>query len=203
MLSRLILLVLFCLVSGGLQGALNLTPATNEYTEDGTTYRVVDLKNGEGAVRFFPPEGWLVRGHSTRLQLNPPKNDFSEAVIEASPLPAPKPLDEATTNAFKEQVRATLPSGSQAITTVFEASNTIMPAGKDTFEIVVSYQLWGKTFQRSALLVNGPEDRLLFRFTALKDDFNALNCIFRRSVATWQWIEPPTPANAGPVMASK
>jgi hypothetical protein len=187
---RFILLSLCCALFSPAQGALDLTPSTKEYTEDGATYRLVNLKNGEGTVTFAPPEGWMIRGHQARLQLNPPKNDFSEAVVEASPLPAPQALDEAAINAFKEQVRATLPAGSHAITTLLEASNTVMPAGKPSFEVMISYQLWGKTFYRSALLVNAPQDRLVFRFTSLKEDFNALNSSFRRSVATWQWIEP-------------
>ena len=186
---RFVFLVLFCATSSYVHGALDLTPTTQEYTEDGTTYRLVNLKNGEGIVSFAPPEGWTIRGHQSRLHLNPPKSDFSEAVVEASPLSAPQALDEAAITAFKEQVGATLPAGSQAATTILEAENTIMPAGKPSFEVVISYQLWGKTFHRSALLVYGPKDRLVFRFTSLKGDFNALNGTFRRSIATWQWID--------------
>lgn len=198
---RFILPVLCCAVLSHARGALDLTPTTQEYTEDGATYRRVNLKNGEGIVSFSPPDGWTIRGQQARLQLNPPKSEFSEAVVEALPLRGPKVLDEAAITAFKEQVRATLPAGSQAVTTILEAENTIMPAGQASFEVVISYQLWGKTFHRSALLVNTPQDHLIFRFSSLKEDFNALNGTFRRSVATWQWIDK-SPAVAAQVPAT-
>ena len=173
---------------------LDLTPQSKEFIEEGVTVREVSFKDGEGSVKFSPPRDWSVRGQQNRLRLSVPQKDFAEAVIEATPLPAPQPLDEAAITAFKEQVRATLPSGSQAITILLEAANTMMPAGNSSFEVMVSYKLWDKTFQRSALLVNGPHDRLMFRFTSLKEDFTPLNGTFRRSVASWQWIEPPATA---------
>jgi len=170
---------------------LDLTPSTTEYTEDGTTYRVVNFKNGDGVVQFFPPDGWMVRGQQTRLQLTPPKKDLSEAVVEVTPLVAPQPLDESVVAAFRQGVLAALPSGSSNPKIVYEAPNTLMPGGKPSVEIVISYQLWGKSFQRSVLLVNGPQEHLVFRFTARVEDFNLLQNAFRRSVASWQWVDKP------------
>ena len=53
----------------------------------------------------------------------------------------------------------------------------------------------GKTFQRAALLVHSPTDRLCFRLTAEKQDFDILALQFRRSIMSWQVI-PETPAIA-------
>ncbi|MEY2481534.1 MAG: hypothetical protein QOK24_62 [Verrucomicrobiota bacterium] len=198
---KAILPFLFFLFLSQAYGGLDLTPRSKEYVEEGVTYRQVNFKNGDGSVTFFPPPGWTMRGQGNRLQLNPEKN-LVEAVVEATPMPAPKPLDEAAMVAFKEKILATLPGGSTAVTTVFEAQNTIMPGGNFTFEVMVAYQLWGKTFQRSALLVNTPQDRLIFRFTSPREDFAQFNTAFRRSVASWQWIEPSPPTGAGPVTAS-
>jgi hypothetical protein len=184
--------VILSILCGGLVGpayaGLNLTPLTKEYTEDGVTYREVSFKNGEGSQKFNPPEGWTLRGQETRLQLNPPKKDFAEAVIEVSPSPAAE-IDEGVIKAFKEKVIATLPSGSTAVTTISEAQNGLMPSGRPSYEIMVSYQHWGKTYQRSVLLVNGPQEHLTFKFTAIREDFTALQNVFRRSVASWQWID--------------
>ena len=191
MLLRLILSILCCAFLSQAYAGLDLTPTTREYSEDGATYRVINLKNGDGTVKFFPPDGWTVRGQSTRLQLVPSQKELSEAVVEVTPLVAPQPLDEAVIAAFKQRILATLPAGSSNVTVVAEAANTLMPGGKQSFEIVLSYQLWGKGFQRSALLVNGPQEHLIFRFTAKKDDFNLLQNAFRRSVASWQWVDKP------------
>lgn len=192
---------LLCAFLGQAYAGIDLTPLSKEYVEEGITYRQVSFKNGDGSATFFPPQGWTVRGQANRLQLSPDKN-LVEGVVEVMPMPAPKPLDEAAMAAFKEKILATLPGGSTAVTTVFEAQNTIMPGGNPSFEVMVSYQLWSKTFQRSALLVNGPQDRLIFRFTSPKEDFAQFNTTFRRSVASWQWIEPRPIPGAGPVTAS-
>src|SRR6476646_2496888 len=182
---------------------LDLTPSTTEYTEDGTTYRVVDFKNGDGVVKFYPPEGWLVRGQKTRLQLTPQKS-LSEGVVEVNPLVAPQPLDENVVVAFRQGVLAALPPGSSNPKIISEAPNTLMPGGKPSFEILISYQLWGKGFQRSVLLVNGPLEHLVFRFTATKEDFEVLHNAFRRSVASWQWVDKPATVVAQmPPAASK
>jgi hypothetical protein len=175
---------------------LDLTPTTREYTEDGDPYRVVHFKNGDGIVKFFPPDGWTVRGQLTRLQLTPPQKSLSEGVVEVTPLAAPQPLDENVVAVLRQSVLAALPPGSGNPKIVSEASNTLMPGGNPSVEIVISYQLWGKSFQRSVLLVNSPHEHLFFRFTATKDDFNLLHNAFRRSVASWQWVDKPAPVVA-------
>ncbi len=188
---RFNLLFLCVIISGHAFAGLDLTPSTTQYTEDGTTYRVVSFKDGDGVVKFFPPEGWMVRGQQARLQLTPPLKSLSEAVVEVTPLVAPQPLDEGVIAAFRQGVLAGLPPGSINSKIISEAPNTLMPGGKPSVEILISYQLWGKGFQRSVLLVNGPHEHLVFRFTATKEDFNLLHNAFRRSVASWQWVDKP------------
>lgn len=185
---KIILLIGCCLLVGRAYAALDLTPLTKEYTEDGVTYREVSFKSGEGSQKFYPPEGWTLRGQAPRLELIPPKKNFAEAVIEKTFSLAPE-IDEAVIKAFKEKVIATLPSGSTSVTMLSEAQNGLMPSGRPSFEIIVSYQHWGKTYQRSVLLVNGPQEHLTFKLTAVKEDFNDLQTVFRRSVASWQWID--------------
>ena len=181
--------ILCCLFASHTYAGLNLTPLTKEYTEDGVNYREVSFRSGEGTQKFFPPDGWTLRGQGVRLQLTPPNKDSAEGVIEVSSLSAPQ-IDEAAIKAFREWVLTTLPSGSTAVTTISEAPNSLMPSGKSSYEITVSYLHWGKSYQRSVLLVHGPEERLIFKFSAPKEDFATLNIVFRRSIASWQWIQP-------------
>ncbi|HEX8899017.1 MAG TPA: hypothetical protein VF751_09985, partial [Chthoniobacterales bacterium] len=112
----------------------------------------------------------------------------AEAAVEATPLEKPEPLDEAAITKFRQQVLAALPAGSTKVTTAYEAEDSIMPGGNPSFEIVINYDLWGRIYQRSALLVNGTQDRLTFRFTSLKPDFAVLNTDFRRSLMTWHAV---------------
>ena len=185
-------------LSGTALAGVDLTPSPTQVEEDGVKYQQIRFKSEEqGSVIFLPPENWSFRGGAGRLQLTPPGKDFAEASIEAASFPAPRPLDAAAIEAFKQEVLAGLPAGSGKIETVIEAENTVMPGGNPSFELAVTYSLWGKEFQRSALLVHTPRERLVFRLTAQKQDFGALLNQFRRSVMSWQFVETKPPAAPG------
>jgi len=187
MLPRSLLLFLSPVLCARAFAAIDLTPAVTDLTEDGVSYREVSFKTPEGKLLFTLPSGWTIRGQKDRAQLTA-TDKSTEAVIEALPLQKPEALDDAAITKFKQQVLAALPAGSTKVTTVSEAENSMMPGGNPSFEIVITYDLWGKVFQRSALLVNGPLDRLIFRFTCLKSEFPALNTNFRRSLMTWHLV---------------
>lgn len=186
-------------VARAASAGVDLTPSPVQVEEDGAKYQQLRFNSREGgSVLYTPPEGWSFSGGGGRLVFKPPGKDFAEAVLETVPLPAPAPIDEAVRAEFKEQVLATVPPGSQSVATVTEAENAVMPAGNPSFEVVVSYQVMGKTFQRSALLVHTPRERLLFRLTAQKVDYPGLTNEFRRSAMTWQFIEAKPAENAPP-----
>jgi hypothetical protein len=196
MLSRLLLLFSVLGFVNNSYAGIDLSPAVTTIVEDGVTFHEVGFKTAEGKVAFTLPTGWTITGQKNRAQMSPSGDkSAAEAVVEAASLEKPAPLDEATMAAFKQQVIATLPAGSTKITTVIEAQNSIMLAGNPSFEVVVSYDLWGKVFQRSALLVNGAQERLAFRFTCSKADFSALNTVFRRSLMSWHAVSVKESAN--------
>ena len=188
MLRRSFFLLFFPVLLDSSYATIDLSPIVTELIEDGVTYREVSCKTPEGKVVFTLPPGWTIRGQKDRAQITGTDRSFAAAVIEAIPLEKPEPLDEAAIAKFKQQVLATLPVGSTKITTVNEAQNSLMPGGNPSFEIVVTYDLGGKIFQRSTLLVNAPQDRLTFRFTCLKADFAPLSTNFWRSLMTWHAV---------------
>jgi len=192
MVSKSLFLILLPLLLGSSYAAIDLTPAVTEFAEQGVTYREINFKTPEGKMVFTLSPGWAIRGQRDRAQLIGTDNT-AEAVIEAVALQKPESLDEAAIATFKQQVLTALPAGSAKITTVSEAQNSIMPGNNPSFEIVITYDLWGKVFERSAVLVNGPQDRIMFRFTALKQDFSTLNTQFRRMLMTWRAIEMKQP----------
>ena len=172
-----------------------VAPSVEEITEDGFTYRQLTFTTEKTKVTFSPPPGWTFRGNKSRLQLVPPAKPFAEGSLESVSLPQPEPFDEQVIAAFKEQVLASVPAGSQAVTIEFEAENTTMLEGNPSYEIMLTYQSLGRPFKRSVVLVNGPKERLLIRFTALKDDFNALITPFRRAIMSWRTTELKPPGN--------
>ncbi len=188
MLRKSLFLLFLPVLVGSTYAAIDLTPVVTEVVEDAVIYREVSCKTPEGNVVFTLPPGWTIRGQKGRAQMTGTDKSFAEATIEATPLEKPEPLDEAAIAKFKQQVLATLPAGSTKVTVVNEAQNSLMPGGNSSFEVVVTYDLWGKIFQRSALLVDAPQDRLTFRFTCLKADFAPLNTNFRRSLMTWHVV---------------
>jgi hypothetical protein len=203
MLFKSAIFLLFLGLLGSSHASVDLTPAVIDRVEDGVTYREVSFKTTEGKVLFTLPPGWTIRGQKDRAQMTAATDKSpAEAAVDATSLEKPEPLNEAVVAKFKQQVLAALPAGSAKVTTLSEAENSIMPGGNPSFELVITYDLWGKTFQRSAILVNGPQDRLTFRFTCLKSDFAVFNTHFRRSLMTWREVTTK-PANAtAPATAS-
>lgn len=188
MLRKALFFLLFPVVLDSSYAAIDLTPSVTDLVEDGVVYREVSFKTPEGKVVLTLAPGWTIRGQKERAQFTG-ADKSAEAVIDVMPLEKPAPLDEAAITKFKQQVVAALPAGSTKITTINESQNSLMPGGNPSFEIVITYDLWGKVFQRSALLVNGPQDRLMFRFTSMKQDFGPLSTQFRRMAMTWHAIE--------------
>lgn len=196
---RPISLGLFLLTLASTAGAaVDLTPFPREYVEEGVRVVEVTLQANPGTVRYFPPREWSVTGSKDRLQVTPREKNFSEGLILAAPLPEPRPLDEATRQAFEQQVLATLPAGSQKVEVVLREENTVILNGHHSYQVVVAYHTLGQDFLRSSILVHYPHTQLVFRFSAPKTDFEALNKAFRRSISSWNWTEPAGQAAAAP-----
>lgn len=169
---------------------IDLTPVQNEYVANGATIRALNFKDDKRRIDYEPPQGWTLDGSANQLRLKPPQKNFAEAVIAATPLVKPQPLDENTIKPLEEQFIAALPVGSQFAKLEEEISNPVLLDGNPSFEITVSYQLNGERFLRSALFVNLPDTQLVFRLAARKDDFAALHREFKASIFSWHWKEP-------------
>ena len=169
-------------------GGIDLTPSTSEYTNAGATIQQLIFQHDKQQIEYEPPQGWSFHGSVDHLQLTPPRTNFAEAVIQALPLAAPRPLDEKVTKALEQEFIAGLPPGSQFATMVSEEQNPVLLNGNRSFEMTVSYQLMGEKFLRSAIFVNLLDTQLMFRFTARKNDFESLHQTFRSSILSWHWI---------------
>jgi hypothetical protein len=178
------------------KAGIDLTPAVSEYTAQGATFQQLTFVHGKQKIEYELPLGWSFESSSTLLRLKPPKKMFAEAVINATPLSRPQPLDQSVAEALKQQFIASLPPGSQFVTIERELQNVVALGNNNGVDLTVSYQVMGEKFLRSALFVNLPDTQLVFRFTARKDDFERLERDFRMSIGSWHWLESDTPTHA-------
>jgi hypothetical protein len=190
MLRRSTVILVLATTAFTARGGIDFTPTATEFVGEGIKYQKLIFHDDKQLVEYYPPSGWTFLGNAERIQLRPPQKTFAEAVIEATPLAAPQPLDEKVTKALTQQFLSTLPAGSQLVSVVSEEQNPVPLNGRPTFEVTVSYQLIGEKFLRSALYANLSDTRLIFRLAAKKADFESLHSEFRRSVLSWHWVEP-------------
>jgi hypothetical protein len=198
--SRIIVRSTIALIVGSAafraKAGIDLTPTVNEYIAEGAKFQQLTFAHGRQKIEYELPLGWSFEGSSTELRLKPPKKTFAEAVINAAPLTKPQPLDQSAVDAFKQQLIASLPPGSQFVTIERELQNVVALGSYNAVDITMSYQVMGEKFLRSCLFVNLPDTQLIFRFTARKDDFEPLQRDFRMSIGSWHWLGPDTPAQA-------
>jgi hypothetical protein len=175
------------------EAGIDLTPTVNEYTAEGMKFQQLTFQYNEQRIQYEPPSRWTFDGNSAELHLKPPQKNFAEAVITAVPLSKPQVLDENAIKPLEQQFIAGLPVGSQFAKIEEEIASPVLLGGNASFEVTVSYQLTGEKFLRSALFVNLRDTQLIFRFTARKDDFQALHREFKASIFSWRWIESGEP----------
>jgi hypothetical protein len=202
MLRRTILL--FCLLTMGVVGGkaeINFTPAVKQYSSEGAEYSSVTFKEDKRIISMEVPRLWTCRGDASRLQFAPPNQNFAEGIVQAVSTNGLLSFNEVTVKALEAQVTSGLPLGSQAIALLTQQENPVILEQNLSYEFVVSYQTLGKTFQRSVIFVNCPNKQLVFRFSAPKESFDALNKTFRRSICSWQSIEPSPTAKKEPAVA--
>ena len=172
------------------RGAIDLTPSAAEYVSLGIKYRQLIFQDNKRRIEYELPTGWSFDGSANQLHLKPVGKNFAEAVITATQLDKPQPLDDNMVKLLGQQVIASLPVGSQFAKVEEEIANPVLLGGNASFEVTASYQSTGEKFFRSVLFVNLRNTQLVFRLTARKDDFQALHRDFKVSILSWQWIGP-------------
>lgn len=194
--SLLLAVWLTCAITA--RGALDLSPFPTQFEGEGIKYTQLSFKDDKRQVLYMPPQNWTWRGGSSQLRLIPPATfTRADAIIETSPLAEPQPLDEKTIAALRQQFLSTLPPGAQGVKMVSEEQSPVMLNGNiATCEFTATFQILGETFLRSTLVANLPDTQLRFKVSGLKKDFDSLHRLFRASLISWQWTEPPATKTA-------
>lgn len=193
MLQRLLLGLLVGSTILTAEAAVDLTPTVSDHVEEGIPYKILTFKQPNGSITFIPPARWAFRGSSDRLVLTPPEKSFAEGVIQAVSPAAAQAFDEPRVRALEQQVLGGLPPGSQLLEVLSRDQNPVQLNGNQSFGLLVAYDALGRKFHRNVIFVNTPETQYVFRFTAEKAEFDALNAVFRRAVISWRWISALPP----------
>ncbi len=171
------------------RSGIDLTPTVNEYVALGMKHQQLTFAYDTQKIEFEPPNRWKFSGSANQVRLTPPEKLFAEALIVATPLTKPRPLDENAIKLFEQETIAGLPVNSQFAKIEEELANSLLVAGNASVEITLSYQSIGEKFRRTVWLVNLPDTQLYFSLTAKKDDFEALRREFKASILSWHLID--------------
>lgn len=164
----------------------DFTPVKSVRQQDGMSYPQLIFTRGEKKVTYEAPRDWVVTGGGNSLQFTPPKLTQAQATIEQVHLETPQTFDDATTKQLQQLALSSAPEGSLNLALAGEEKSPLKISGHDTYEVVVSYDLFGQPYKTSVLFADFGDTQLRFRFTAKKDDFEQAHALFRGTLFGWQ-----------------
>ena len=165
---------------------LRLTPRIDEYDLDGVKLHQLAFSDGDKKVTYQSPQGWEYSGSATQLTLHPPNKTQAEATITRISLPEPGKFDEESLKKLVAQVTGTLPPGSEKIRVISQEKNPLMINRKETFLVILSYNLFGQAYNRSILFLNRDKEQIRFQLVCREADFKELHKAFLGSQYSWQ-----------------
>jgi hypothetical protein len=165
---------------------LNLTPRTQEYELEGVKMRQLVFADGERHVTYSPPKKWEFSGGANRLVLHPAFGGSAEAVITVTKSSRAEEFDEANMKHLSDDVLASAPRDATNVTLVSQQLNPVLIDRKPTFLVVISYDYYGRAYQRSVMFLNRQSEQVQFQLTAYRNDFRDLQKAFESSHFSWQ-----------------
>ncbi|MFN2541874.1 MAG: hypothetical protein ABR514_06880 [Chthoniobacterales bacterium] len=170
------------------RSGIDFTASMGERTLAGIKFSELHFHENDRKISYEQPRGWSYSGDATHIKFVPP--DVRQAVGEFSQAPLSKPqnFDEETMKLLQAAVLAAMPPDSQDVAVVSAEKNPLMINQHETFEVIVTYQLFSERFQQSVLFMNLPDTQLTFRFVSRKSDFEKLHRAFRGSLCSLQWL---------------
>ena len=185
MVRSLIRSLLGCLLINSTYAQLDLTPKPSQYELDGVTFKQLAFSDGSKTVTYTPPRGWDYSGNAAQLTLQPPGKEQAEAKISKVTLSQPASLDEETVKKLVQEVMGSVPNGTN-IQLVSQQKNPLMIERKETFLVILSYDLYGGVYNRSILFLNRGKEQIRFQLTSRQADFKELQKAFLGSQYSWQ-----------------
>lgn len=154
---------------------------------EGVVFKQLRFHEDGRVIAYEQPRGWTYSGDASRIRFMPSGTIQAQAEILQSPLPEPQNIDEAVTKHLKDQVIASLPTGSQSPVLIGEEKNPLSINGRQSYAVTVAYLLFAQEYQMSVTFLNLPKTQLQFRVIARKQDFETVHRLFRASLYTLEW----------------
>jgi hypothetical protein len=186
MVSAIRPLLLLLLAAGSVRAELHFTFQLQETDLDGVKLRQLVFSDGGKSIRYGPPRGWQYFGDEDRLRLLPPGGQSGEALVTRTKLVQPQVFDESTMRRLTEQVVTSAPNGAKLVTVVSQEKNALLIEGKETYLVVINFELYGTPQARSVMFLNRVGEQLQFQLTCPKAKFTELQKQFFGSQFTWQ-----------------
>src|ERR1700736_6368433 len=165
---------------------LVLTPTVDEYVLEGTKLKQLAFLDGGQKVTYQSPRGWAYSGSATQLTLHPPNKARAEATITRIALSQPGQFDDETLKKLVAEAVALVPKGSSNVTVESQEKNPLLINRKETFLIVLNYNLFGQAYNRSILFLNRGKEQIRFELVCRSADFKELEKAFLRSQYSWE-----------------
>ena len=182
----IVLLILGVLLAVSARAELQLAPTLVEGEGDGVKFKQLAFPDGDKTVTYLPPRGWDYSGSATQLMLHPRDKAQAEATITRVPLSQPARFDAESLKKLVDQAIAQIPKASQNVTVVSQEKNPVVINRKETFLVILGYQLFGQTYNRSVLFLNRDKDQIRFELVCREKDFNQLQGAFLHSQFSWE-----------------
>lgn len=168
------------------QAELQLTPTVDEYQLDGAKLKQLAFHDGDKKITYQSPRGWGYSGSTTQLTLHPPNKNQAEATVTRIPLSQPGQFDDDTLKKLGAEAVAAVPNGSSNVTVESQEKNPLLINRKETFLIVLRYNVFGQAYSRSILFLNRGKEQIRFQLTCRQADFKELQKAFLSSQYSWQ-----------------
>lgn len=174
----------FLIVS--MRADLQLSPVVDEYEMEGIKLKQLAFSDGNKKVTYQSPRGWNYSGSANQLTLHPPNKAQAEATITRVSLPEEGRFDDEGLKTLVAEASAALPKGSENITILSQEKNPVMIGRKETFLVILSYNLFGQSYSRSVLFLNRGKEQIQFQLVCRDSDFKELQKAFFASQFSWQ-----------------
>jgi len=169
-----------------LQAELRLTPTIDEYELDGVKLKQLAFRDGDRKITYQFPYGWDYSGTATQLTLHPHNRTAAEAtIIRISRLDQSQFNDETLKKLVAESIDL-VPKGSRNVVVETQQKTPLRIGPRETFLVVLSYNLFGNNYNRSILFINRGSEQVRCQLTCRSVDFTELQKAFLGSQYSWR-----------------
>ncbi|HJT46154.1 MAG TPA: hypothetical protein VJ721_07775 [Chthoniobacterales bacterium] len=171
---------------GYVYGDLDLTPRLQEYDLEGVKLHQLAFTDGQTLITYAPPKNWEYFGGGNRLVLRPRSEAGAEAEISVTGIRHQADFDESEVKQLTADVVASLPHEATNITIVSQQLNPLLIGRKKTFLVIVSYDYYSQSYERSVMFLDRNSEQIKFQLTCYRSAFQKLQRAFEGSHYSWQ-----------------